>query len=328
MMARRFWGVLVAVFLPLLAHGQITVTLTPTGSIILPPSGGTLNFDVNVVSDLPTEYPNVMFWTRAQLPNGNLYPPILFSRTFTLQPNMNVTVSLSQAVPAYAPAGTYQLIGYVGINPNQDPQFSGAFSFTKANDILEQDFELGNTGIYATMVWIDRGTFMMGSLDNDPDAMDREFPRHEVTISQGFWMGKYEVTQEQWLAVMGTWSFWFYGTPTHPAERISHNDISYDFLPAINATVPDDPWRLPTEAEWEYACRAGHDETRFWWEDDPDYSELENYAWYSGNNDPYGTKPVGYKTPNPWGLYDMHGNVWEWCSDWYGSNYYYVRTCL
>ncbi|MCB2213002.1 SUMF1/EgtB/PvdO family nonheme iron enzyme [bacterium] len=212
---------------------------------------------------------------------------------------------------AYDAAGNEQMAGWAVSVDNGG-----------GGNIIEQDFELGNTGEYVTMIWIDPGTYWMGAQDGEDDAQTDEYPRHEVTISQGFWMGKYEVTQEQWEAVMGDWDFYFDGNPTHPAEQVSHNDISNDFLPSINAAEPGDPWRLPTEAEWEYACRAGYDETRFWYSDDPGYTELEDYAWFSWNNDPNGTKPVGQKIPNPWGLYDMHGNVWEWCLDWYDSHYY------
>ncbi len=164
------------------------------------------------------------------------------------------------------------------------------------------------------MVWIPAGTFMMGAQAGESGANADEYPRHEVTISQGFWMGKYKVTQAQWEAVAGWEDFQWPGNPDHPAERVSHNDIMNDFLPELG-----NEWRLPTEAEWEYACRAGVDDQWFWW--GSSYTNLSDYAWYSSNSGNQ-THDVGTRTPNPWGLYDMHGNVWEWCSDWYDSDYY------
>jgi formylglycine-generating enzyme required for sulfatase activity len=188
---------------------------------------------------------------------------------------------------------------------------------------IEQDFELGTSGEMATMIWIDPGTYWMGAQADDANLQQDEIPRHQVTISEGFWIGKYEVTQAQWTAIMGDWEFWFEDM-NRPAEMISWYDVNDHFLTSINDAGPGDPWRLPSEAEWEYVARAGNDSTRFWWGDDVDHSELFDYAWFWENNTPNGTKPVGLKQPNPWGLYDIMGNVWEMCEDWYGQNYYGV----
>jgi formylglycine-generating enzyme required for sulfatase activity len=178
----------------------------------------------------------------------------------------------------------------------------------------EHTFALGSSGETIDMVWVPAGTFWMGAQDDETDAIHSERPRHEVTISEGFWMGKYEVTQAQWEAVMGDWDFSFDGHSNRPAEMVSHNDIMNDFLHELDAE-----WSLPTEAEWEYACRGGVDDEWFWW--GSSYDNLGNYAWYNGNSDSQ-THDVGTRDPNPWGLYDMHGNVSEWCADWYSSNYY------
>lgn len=178
----------------------------------------------------------------------------------------------------------------------------------------ERDFELGETGEMITMVWIPAGSFWMGAQDHEVDAEPDEYPHHGVTISESFWLGKYEVTQAQWEAVTGNTPFYFEDHPNRPAERVSWLDIHDDFLPVINATEQGNPWRFPSEAEWEYACRAGYDDTRFWWGDDPGYNDLGEYTWYLDNSDST-THEVGQKFPNPWGLYDMYGNVSELCED-------------
>ncbi len=151
-------------------------------------------------------------------------------------------------------------------------------------------------------------------------------------------MGKYEVTQGQWLALMGSWPedapFADYGLgDSYPAYWVSWDDAQ-DFVAALNTHVTNTgqgpaSFRLPTEAEWEYACRAGTT-TRFYFGDslgcDNDCEDCtagvlpgnrSDYMWYCGNNSPYGSKPVGGKLPNAFGLYDMSGNVWEWCQDWF-----------
>lgn len=185
----------------------------------------------------------------------------------------------------------------------------------------ETVFNLGNSGAGVEMVWIPPGSFMMGQ-PGAPGAGDDEWPRHQVTFDYGFWMGKYEITQMQWGAVMGTWNFGFPGNPLHPAERVSWNDI-HDFIDAINSSEAGDPWRLPSESEWEYSCLAGRDTIRFWWGDDIYYQLLDLYAWYN-NNSGNQTHDIGTtfgEEPNPWRLWDMHGNVWEWCEDWYHQTY-------
>ena len=178
----------------------------------------------------------------------------------------------------------------------------------------ERDFDLAN-GATITMVWIPAGSFMMGRQDGEQDSYDSEDPRHEVNINYGFWMGKYEVTQAQWEAVTGSNPSGFDGND-RPVEQVSWDAIHEDFLTRI-----DGDFRLPSESEWEYACRADTD-TRFYWgdDDDPDYDQIGDYAWYWDNSNEQ-THDVGQKRPNTFGLYDMSGNVWEWCEDWYHNNY-------
>ena len=166
----------------------------------------------------------------------------------------------------------------------------------------------------ATMefVWIGPGTFTMGSSEQE-EGRDLDEIQHPVIISQGFFLGKYEVTQAQWESVMGNNPSHFSGE-NRPVEQVSWEDVQA-FIQQLNEEM-DDVYRLPTEAEWEYACRAG---TTTKWSFGNDEDSFGDYAWYEGNNSSIGTKEVGTKLPNPWGLYDMHGNVWEWCQDFYGA---------
>lgn len=161
------------------------------------------------------------------------------------------------------------------------------------------------------------GTFTMGQAGGDSD----ETP-HQATLSRSFHIGVYPVTNSQWKRVMGTVpSRWT--DNDRPVEGVSWDDAA-EFCRRVSA-LPEERqvgrvYRLPTEAEWEYACRAGST-ARFSFGDDE--SRLGEYGWYADKSG--GTHPVGQKKPNAWGLYDMHGNVWEWCSDWYG-NYADIAT--
>jgi formylglycine-generating enzyme required for sulfatase activity len=163
-------------------------------------------------------------------------------------------------------------------------------------------------------VYIPPGTFMMGSPVSEEGRYRDEF-QHEVTLTKGFYMQITEVTQGQWQAVMGE-------NPSHfkdcgddcPVESVSWNDAQ-KFIEKLNRKEKGSQYRLPTEAEWEYACRAGT-RTRYYTGDSEE--DLDRAGWY-GRNSGGKTHPVGRKEPNGFGLYDMHGNVWEWCQDWYGD---------
>ena len=167
-------------------------------------------------------------------------------------------------------------------------------------------------GVKLEMVLIPAGEFLMGSPDADKNAYDWEKPQHRVRITKPFFLGKYPVTQEQWEAVMGGNPSHFKG-PQNPVERVSWDDCQ-EFLEKSNSLPSKGgEFQLPTEAQWEYACRAGS-KTRCCFGDNE--SGLGEYAWYDKNSGKK-THPVGEKKPNAWGLYDMHGNVWEWCADWF-----------
>jgi sialidase-1 len=177
-------------------------------------------------------------------------------------------------------------------------------------------------GVPMAVHWIPSGTFQMGRHANEQDGYADESPQHAVTLSRGFWMGECEVTQAQWRAVMGTapWAGQKYvpDHPRHPAVCMSWDDAQ-SFAAKLSAAAGR-KFRLPTEAEWEYACRAGTS-TRFYWGDDPAFETINDHAWWRGTaliTPDKHARPVGMKRPNAWGLHDMGGNVFEWCQDWHG----------
>jgi formylglycine-generating enzyme required for sulfatase activity len=166
----------------------------------------------------------------------------------------------------------------------------------------------------------------MGSPETEEGRWDDEY-QHKVTITKPFYMQTTEVTQGQWKAVMGTepWKRWFISKfrvkayPNYPATYITWND-AVAFCEKLGAKEGK-TYRLPTEAEWEYACRAKSTTS---WNCGDDEKELGDYAWYKENTvniEENHAHQVGLKRPNAFGLYDMHGNVWEWCNDYYGPDY-------
>jgi formylglycine-generating enzyme required for sulfatase activity len=169
------------------------------------------------------------------------------------------------------------------------------------------EFVKTDPGSGMEFVLIPAGSFMMGSESGDYNAK----PAHRVQITKPFEMGKYEVTQAQWEKVMGSNPSEFKGDDL-PVSSVLWEDVA-KFISRLNDLNDGYRYRLPTEAEWEYACRAGTT---------GDYAgDLDEMAWY-GDNSGKRTHPVGRNKPNAWGLYDMQGNVWEWCKDWYNDHYY------
>jgi formylglycine-generating enzyme required for sulfatase activity len=178
-----------------------------------------------------------------------------------------------------------------------------------------------------TFAYCPAGTYMMGGTPGDPDSANGESPQHKVTLAKGFWMSIYPITQEEWLAVMGSNPSRFQGelygdTDNNPVEGVSWDDVQV-FLDNLNSMTPGMNFRLPSEAEWEYACRAGTT-TRYYWGEDPDEKDITAHAWYEDNSNNR-TAEAGKKEPNAWGLFDMSGNVWEWVQDGYGD-YNYTPT--
>jgi formylglycine-generating enzyme required for sulfatase activity len=223
-----------------------------------------------------------------------------------------------------------------------------AFSPTYTPESGPEEITINLPGnVPLVLVRIPAGSFQMGSPDTERGHWDDEGPVHTVNIAYSFYMGKYELTQRQWLAVMNSWpgsapnSTYGLGD-NYPAYYVSWNDAQ-NFIAALNThitTTGQGPatFRLPSEAEWEYACRA-QTQTRFFFGDSLSVDDYDtdgpagtlpgnrsDYMWFwfncQGNaNGAYGSKPVGTKLPNQFGLYDMSGNVWEWCQDWYHGSY-------
>jgi formylglycine-generating enzyme required for sulfatase activity len=174
-----------------------------------------------------------------------------------------------------------------------------------------------------SMVFIRPNSFVIGSPTNEIGHAADESPQTSVTLTHGYWMGRHEVTQGEYTSVVGSNPSQFTGNTNRPVESVSYPEAT-NFCAMLTAQhlaagiiPPGSHYRLPTEAEWEYAARAGSS-TRFSYGDDLAGTNLVNYAWYMANSGA-GTHPVEQKLPNFWGLYDMAGNVYEWCEDWQGA---------
>jgi formylglycine-generating enzyme required for sulfatase activity len=231
-----------------------------------------------------------------------------------------------------------------GIHPLVDgepPAWASGWGHDRFGVFVEFSF----SGITQRMRWIPPGRFLMGSPESEPGRWETEGPQHEVTLSHGYWLFDTPCTQALWEAVAGNNPSRFQ-SPTRPVEGASFDDVQ-GFLSRINADVPGLELGLPSEAQWEYACRAGTGTATYAGEmqilGESNAPVLDTIAWYGGNSgvgfeldngydssswhgkqhahERAGTRPVGMKAPNSWGLCDMLGNVNEWCIDHWHDSY-------
>ncbi len=225
----------------------------------------------------------------------------------------------------YAVYSTSNLITWDALNFVNNPLGGVFFTDTESHLSPRKFYRALRQAPPTNMVFIPPNTFVMGSPTNDLDASVNERPQTIVSLTHGYWIGKYEVTQGEYESVMPNNPSTFLGDLSRPVKSVNWQDATNYCAKlterelAAGRIPPGSHYRLPTEAEWECAARAGTT-TRFSYGDDPGYLSLTNYAWFLDLSIlDLTTKPVAQKLPNPWGLYDMYGNVWEWCQDWYGD---------
>ena len=331
---RVFTAGLLVVASLLFACGQAMAVPTPR----IQANGGDMSFSVALdcgsMSGLDADW-----WLAAQTPSGWYYFDVAQG---TWMPGTSFLIwqgplfsfpNVELLCLASLPAGSSTF--YFGIDTNMNSLLDADLYYDSVV-VQTSQIETFTNSLGMTFSRILAGTFMMGSEDARPQPGYDE-SQHQVTLTRSFYMQTTEVTQAQWEAVMGNNPSYFSECGGNcPVEEVSWNDVQ-DFIAALNSRG-EGTYRLPTEAEWEYAARAGSttdfangDMTVYDWGLDPN---LDAMGWYCGNSavtydgcldwsslggpSCAGTHPVAQKLPNAWGLYDMHGNVWEWVQDWYG----------
>ena len=224
----------------------------------------------------------------------------------SVEKNRTYVLVLNQMGMSSNPADVSTTVSTVSVSPVQVPAVP---SNTISDDVITIPVK---DGICIEMVKVEAGTFMMGATSEMKDSYGWEKPVHQVTLTNDYYMGKYEVTQALWQAVMGSNPSEYKGDNL-PVETVSWNDCQ-KFISKLNS-LTGRMFRLPTEAEWEYAARGGKESRGYQYSGS---SNISDVAWYDENSGSK-THPVGTKQANELGIYDMTGNVWEWCSDWYSS---------
>ena len=225
------------------------------------------------------------------------------------------TVAISEGQTASI-TGTLASYAVASSSSNTSGYSSGSSSMASGSNTISIPVK---NGISIEMVKVEAGTFMMGATSEMKDSYGWEKPVHQVTLTNDYYMGKYEVTQALWEAVMGSNPSYFKGDNL-PVEKMSWKDCQR-FISKLNS-MTGRKFRLPTEAEWEYAARGGKKSRGYQYSGS---SNISDVAWYDGNSGDK-THPVGSKQANELGIYDMTGNVLEWCQDWYGSYYSSSQT--
>ena len=231
----------------------------------------------------------------------------------SVEKNRTYVLVLNQMGMSSNPADVSTTASTVSVSPVQVPAVP---SNTISDDVITIPVK---DGICIEMVKVEAGTFMMGATSEMKNPYDDEKPVHQVTLTNDYYMGKYEVTQALWQVVMGKNPSYFKGDNL-PVNYVRWKDCQR-FISKLNS-MTGRKFRLPTEAEWEYAARGGKKSRGYQYSGS---SNISDVAWYDGNSGDK-THPVGSKQANELGIYDMTGNVLEWCQDWYGSYYSSSQT--